>query len=303
MSTFWSLWVMFLVVFNAGVTLFLFLWAQKVEIPVQADGTTGHVWAHGVLREGVRRLPRWWVAASAAFYIWGVGFLLLYPGFGGFKGLLGWTSHEEHGIAVAVNDANFADLKAQFASLAPQHLAANPEALRLGERLFVDNCAACHQRDARGNPRLGAPDLVDADWIWGDDDASISASILEGRQGLMPPLGSSLTPDKMTDVANFVLSLSGAPHDHARAAAGAPEFTVCSACHGATGEGNPLLGAPRLSDAIWTWGNGDLAMIEHTITNGAHGVMPAWKSRLSGDDTRVIIAWLRAQARERLARS
>jgi len=301
MNSFWSLWVMFLVVFNASITLFLFLWAQKVEIPVLEDGTTGHVWAHGVLRESVRRLPRWWVAASAAFYIWGVGFLLLYPGFGGFKGLLGWSSHGEHALQVEVNGANLADLHSQFADLSPEQLSANPVALRLGERLFVDNCAACHERDARGNPRLGAPNLVDADWIWGGDDTSITASILEGRQGLMPPLG-SLGADKVTDIANYVLSLSGAPHDQARAAAGAPEFVVCSACHGTTGEGNPLLGAPRLSDSTWTWGKGDLAMIENTITNGAHGVMPAWNTRLTADDTRVIIAWLRSQTRERPAR-
>ncbi|MGE3666378.1 MAG: c-type cytochrome, partial [Steroidobacteraceae bacterium] len=102
---------------------------------------------------------------------------------------------------------------------------------------------------------------------------------------------------------NYVLSLSGAPHDQARAAAGAAEFVVCSACHGTTGEGNPMLGAPRLADAIWTWGKGDLAMIENTVMNGAHGVMPAWKARLTEHDTRVIIAWLRSQSQERLARS
>ncbi|MFO1428021.1 MAG: c-type cytochrome [Steroidobacteraceae bacterium] len=301
MTMFWSLWVMFLVVLNAGITLFLFMWAQKVEIPVLQDGTTGHVWAHGVLREGVRRLPRWWVAASASFFIWGVGYLLLFPGFGAFKGMLGWTSHQEHAVAVAVNDANVADLYSQFASLTPAALAANEEALHMGERLFIDNCAACHQRDARGNPRLGAPNLVDADWIWGGDDASITASILEGRQGLMPPLG-SLGADKVTAVANYVLSLSGAAHDQAMAASGAQEFVVCAACHGASGEGNPLLGAPRLSDSTWSWGKGDLAMIESTVTNGAQGVMPAWKSRLTQDDARVIIAWLRSQSRDRLAR-
>jgi cytochrome c oxidase cbb3-type subunit 3 len=293
---------MFLVVLNASITLFLFMWAQKVEIPVLEDGTTGHVWAHGVLRESVRRLPRWWVAASAAFFIWGAAYLLLFPGFGSFKGVLGWSSHDEHAVAVAVNDANVADLQAQFAKLSPEQLASNQEALHIGERLFVDNCAACHQRDARGNPQLGAPNLVDTDWIWGGDDASITASILEGRQGLMPPLG-SIGADKVAAVANYVLSLSGAAHDQAKASAGAQEFVVCSACHGATGEGNPLLGAPRLSDSIWTWGKGDLAMIEKTVTNGTQGVMPAWKSRLTQDDARVIIAWLRSQSRDRLARS
>ena len=301
MSTFWSLWVMFLVVLNGSITLFLFMWAQKVEIPVLEDGTTGHVWAHGVLRESVRRLPGWWTVASAAFFIWMCGYLLMFPGFGGFQGLRGWSSHQELALDVARNDANIADLQAQFASLTPAQLAANPEAQQIGERLFIDNCAACHQRDARGNPRLGAPNLVDADWIWGGDDASIATSILEGRQGVMPALG-SIDAGKVTDVANYVLSLSGAPHDGARAAAGAAEFVVCSACHGANGEGNPMLGAPRLADSTWTWGKGDLAMIEKTVTDGAHGVMPAWKARLTESDTRAIIAWLRSQSQERLAR-
>lgn len=300
MNTFWSLWVMFLVLLNGGITLFLFMWAQKVEIPVLEDGTTGHVWAHGVLREGVRKLPGWWTLASAAFFVWGVAYLFLYPGFGSFRGLLGWSSHGEHALAVAVNDANIAELTTRFANLEPGQLAQDPEALQIGERLFVDNCAACHQRNARGNPKLGAPNLVDADWTWGGDDASITVSILEGRQGIMPPLG-TLGADNVTNLAHYALSLSGAAHDQARAAAGQPEFALCSACHGPTGEGNPLMGAPNLADSIWTWG-GDLAAIEHTITNGAHGVMPAWKSRLTGDDTRVIIAWLRSQTRERAAR-
>lgn len=300
MSTFWSMWVMFLVLLNAGITAFLFVWAQKVDIPVQEDGTTGHVWAHGVLREGVRRLPRIWVAASASFFIWGVGYLLLFPGFGGFKGLLGWTSHGQHALAVAVNDANIAETTARFVQLTPEQLSQDPEARHIGERLFVDNCAACHQRNAHGNPLLGAPNLVDADWTWGGDDASITQSILEGRQGIMPPLGDALGVDKVTDVANFVLSLSGAPHDAAKAAAGAPEFAVCAACHGPAGEGNPALGAPKLADSIWTWGGG-LAAVEQRINDGTHGVMPAWKSRLGADDARVIIAWLRSQARDRIA--
>src|SRR5690606_31875736 len=102
--------------------------------------------------------------------------------------------------------------------------------------------------------------------------------------------------DTVTDLAHYVLSLSGAPHDPARAAAGEPQFALCSACHGPTGEGNPVLGAPSLVDSSWTWGKGDLAMIEHVITDGVSGVMPAWKGRLGIDETRVIIAWLRSQA-------
>lgn len=301
MNTFWSLWVMALVVFNIGITLFLFSWARKVEIPTLEDGTTGHVWAHGALRESVRKLPGWWVVASAGMFVFAFVYLLLFPGFGAWKGLLGWTQHEQHATAVALNEANVAELKARFAGLSPEQLAANPLAQQIGERLFIDNCAACHQRDARGNRLLGAPNLVDNDWSWGGDDASITTSILEGRQGLMPPLG-TLGADTVTNLAHYVLSLSGASHDAARATAGEPEFALCSACHGADGKGNPIMGAPNLADAIWTWSKGDLAAVEHTITGGLHGVMPAWKARLDTDDTRVIIAWLRSQSGDRLAR-
>lgn len=293
MSAFWSLWVMSLVVFNIGITLFLFYWAQKVTIPTLEDGTTGHVWAHGVLRESVRRLPGWWVAASTAIFAVAIIYLVLFPGFGAWKGLLGWTQYEKHATEVAQNEANVTELEGRFAQLSPEQLAANPLAQRIGERLFIDNCAGCHQRNARGNPLLGAPSLVDADWTWGGDDASIATSILEGRQGLMPPLG-TLGAENVTNLAHHVLSLSGAAHDAARAKAGEPEFALCAACHGSDGKGSPLLGGPNLTDSTWTWGGGDLAAIERAIIEGRHGVMPAWKARLDHDDTRVIIAWLRS---------
>ncbi|MGP1664890.1 MAG: cbb3-type cytochrome c oxidase N-terminal domain-containing protein, partial [Rhodanobacter sp.] len=95
MSTGWSLWVMFLVSLNMGITFLLFLWAPRVKIPTLPDDTTGHVWAHGTIREGLRKLPLWWVLFSATMFISGWTYLYLYPGFGNHKGSLGWTSHQE----------------------------------------------------------------------------------------------------------------------------------------------------------------------------------------------------------------
>ncbi|MBX5461504.1 MAG: cytochrome-c oxidase, cbb3-type subunit III [Steroidobacteraceae bacterium] len=295
MSTFWSLWVMTLIVLNLGITLFLFVWAQKVDVPTQPDSTTGHVWAHGALREGVRKLPRWWVFLSACLFVWGASYLALYPGFGGAAGLLRWTSRAELERATAANDAKLSKLLHSFSDATPEQLAANPAARRYGERLFVDNCSACHQRDARGNPRLGAPNLVDGDWLYGGDTASITTSIMEGRQGVMPPLGAALDPTTLTNVVQYVLSLSGAPHDAAKAAAGQPSFALCAACHGIDGKGNPQLGAPNLTDSTWLYG-GDAASIEYTIRNGRSGTMPAWKARLKPTEVRAIIAWLRSQS-------
>jgi cytochrome c oxidase cbb3-type subunit III len=295
MSTFWSLWIMFLIVLNLGITFFLFLWAQKVDVPTQPDSTTGHVWAHGVLREGVRKLPRWWVFLSASAFLWGFSYLTLYPGFGRSAGLLGWTSHGELARATAANDAKLSELVQSFGDATPERLAANPAARRYGERLFVDNCAACHQRDARGNSTLGAPNLVDGDWLYGGDTASITTSIMEGRHGVMPPLGAAFDAATLTNVVQYVLSLSGAPHDATKAAAGQPSFALCAACHGVDGKGNPQLGAPNLTDSTWLYG-GDAATIEYTIRNGRSGTMPAWKSRLGPNDARTIIAWLRSQS-------
>ena len=160
MSGFWSAWVIALVVANLGVTLFLFLWGPRVEIPTQADGTTGHVWAHGALREGVHRLPAWWIAVSAAMFVACFAYLALYPGFGAYKGALGWTSSGEEAHDAAQNRERLeAAVLARVHGAAVDRLAGDPGALRVGERLFVNNCAACHGPDGRGNPGAGYPAL------------------------------------------------------------------------------------------------------------------------------------------------
>lgn len=296
MSPFWSAWIMFLVVLNLGITLFLFIWGQRVKIPVQPDGTSGHVWAHGVLREGVRKLPRWWVFLSASMFAWGFAYLVLYPGFGNSKGVLGWTAHGELADDIAATNSRIGEHKQYYTSVPARELAANPSAVRIGQRMFIDNCAACHGREARGNALLGAPSLVDADWLYGGDDEALRTSILEGRRGSMPPLGEALGDDGVNRVANYVLGLSGLPHDKAAAHAGKDAFAVCSACHGVDGKGNQALGAPNLTDAVWLYGS-DLETIRQTIRHGRSGVMPAWKTRLDEAEVHVIMAWLHSQAR------
>ncbi len=218
MSSGWSLWVMFLVVLNMGITLFLFLWGPSAKIPTLPDGTSGHVWAHGVLREGVRRLPRWWLLFSASMFVSAFAYLYLFPGFGNHKGALGWTAHGELARAVAANDARLAPLMERFKLYPVEQLANDPDAQQMGKVLFEDNCAACHQRSATGNIALGAPNLTDADWLYGGSGDDITHSIHDGRTGVMPPWA-SLGEDNVKNLAQYVLSLSGAPHDAARAAA------------------------------------------------------------------------------------
>jgi len=290
MSTGWSFWVMFLVVLNMGITFFLYLWGPRAKIPTLPDGTSGHVWAHGVLREGVRPLPLWWVLLSGAMFVAGFIYLALFPGFGNFKGVLGWTSHAELANAVAANDAMRAPLVERFKLYPVEQLANDPAALQMGKVLFEDNCAACHQRSAKGNMTLGAPDLSDNDWLYGGSGSDITTSIHDGRSGVMPPWA-SLGADNVKNLAQYVLSLSGSPHDAAKAAAGQPLFATCAACHGADGKGNQALGAPNLTDHIWLHG-GTVADIEKTIGEGRQGHMPAWSPRLSDDQIRVLAAYV-----------
>jgi len=290
MSTGWSWWVMSLIVLNFSVTLFLFLWGPRAKIPTLPDGTSGHVWAHGTLREGVRKLPRWWLLLSAGMFAAGFTYLVLYPGFGNHKGTLGWTSHAELVRDVAVNDAKLDALTRRFDMYTVEQLADDPEAQQLGRRLFEDNCAACHGRAGKGNQLVGAPNLTDHDWLYGGDGKAITASIQGGRQGVMPPWA-SLGADNVKNLAQYVLSLSGSPHDAARAAAAKPLFATCAACHGADGKGNQAIGAPNLTDRIWLHG-GSVADIEKTIGGGRQGHMPAWSPRLTDDQIHVLAAWV-----------
>lgn len=290
MSTFWSVWVMFLVVFNMGITLFLFIWGSRVRIPTLTDGTTGHVWAHGTIREGVKRLPLWWVLTSAAMFIGGIGYLILYPGFGANQGMLGWTSHGELARDVAINEAKLGQSMQRFKLYSVDELSSDPVALHVGKRLFEDDCAACHQRSGKGNVPVGAPDLTDGVWLYGGDGEAILSSIEDGRSGVMPPWA-SLGEQNVKNLAQYVLSLSGREHDAAAAEAAKPMFATCAACHGADGTGNHALGAPNLADDVWLHG-GTVAEIEKSIRDGQQGHMPAWSSRLSDERIRAVAAYV-----------
>ncbi|HHX82914.1 MAG TPA: c-type cytochrome, partial [Pseudomonadaceae bacterium] len=168
-------------------------------------------------------------------------------------------------------------------------------ATSMGERMYVDNCSVCHGREAQGNQVLGTPNLVDADTLFGNDEAALMHSILNGRISIMPPLGAALSDTDVTAVAHYVRSLSELQHEAALATTGQTVFTTfCTACHGLAGTGNPLFGAPNLTDDIWLLDN-SVASIENSVRNGRSGQMPGWNARLGEGNARLIGAWLYAQ--------
>lgn len=292
MSTGWSLWVLILMAVNLGITLFLFFWSNRVNIPVEKDGTSGHQWAHGVLREGVRPLPRWWFWVSLGTFIFAAFYFYQYPAVDLYEGQQQWTSDKALQEASENNALLLNPLMARAQTLEITELANDVQAIRVGQRLFIDNCAACHGNDALGIQTIGAPNLLDAATLYGNDVESLLSSIQNGRQGFMPNW-ERFGYGKIKNMAHYVRSLSGESHDTEAARVSATHFAKdCAACHGLQGEGNTLLGAPNLTDKDSLYGSSLENLIE-TITLGRSGVMPAWKERLSESEIRLITAWIK----------
>ncbi len=55
-----------------------------------------------------------------------------------------------------------------------------------GQTQYNQFCIACHGVDGSGNAVLGAPSLVDDEWLYGDSREALTHSIAVGRGGVMP---------------------------------------------------------------------------------------------------------------------
>ncbi|MDP1693540.1 MAG: cytochrome-c oxidase, cbb3-type subunit III [Burkholderiaceae bacterium] len=290
-SSGWSIFVAAATVVSLMACLVLLFAAARRRAPSGAvdDNTTGHVWDED-LREMNNPLPRWWMILFVITVLFAFAYLALYPGLGSHDGSLNWSSRSQYETEQARASATMAPLYARFASMDETALARDTQAMGIGERLFINNCATCHGSDARGSK--GFPNLTDNDWLWGGSFATIQQTIAEGRNGVMPPMAAALgNSDDVRNVAHYVLSLSGSPHDSAAAQLGKPKFAVCAACHGADGKGNPALGAANLTDKVWLHGWGEQAVVA-MVNGGKNNVMPAHAARFSAEQIRVLAAYV-----------
>ena len=291
MTSGWGIYVALLVLINVVGALWLLFATAKRRQPDEED-TTGHVWDED-LTEYNNALPRWWLGLFLITVVFAAGYLFLYPGFGAVAGTLGWTSARELKTDLDENNRKFEAVVAPFRDATIEDLEHNSKALAIGHNVFVNNCAVCHGSDARG--AKGYPNLTDDDWLYGGSPDQVLTTILNGRGGVMPPMGAALGEQGVNEVANYVLSLSGGKADATLAEAGKVRFVICAACHGPDGKGNIALGAPNLTDNIWLYG-GSLDDIKTTITNGRNGKMPAWGDVLGKDRARLVEAWVLSQS-------
>jgi cytochrome c oxidase cbb3-type subunit 3 len=287
-SSGWSVYVAALTIVGLVACIALLLIAARRRVMAD-DNTTGHVWDED-LRELNNPLPRWWMGLFVITVLFSAAYLFLYPGLGSAKGSLGWSSVGQHEAEVAKAQANAAPIFAAFAGKSVEDLAKDPKAMGVGERLFANNCATCHGADARGS--TGFPNLTDGDWLWGGTPERIIETITQGRQGVMPPMAAAVgSAEDVRAVANYVLSLSGSPHNSVLAATGKGKFAACAACHGEDGKGNQALGAPNLTDGVWLHGWGEERIVAQ-ITNGKTNVMPAHGSRFTPEQIKVLAAYV-----------
>ena len=294
-SGFWNIYIVVLTLIGI-VGCGVLLWSQsryKVVLKAgatEATQTTGHMWDED-LTELNTPMPRWWMWLFYITIVFSLAYLVLYPGLGNFAGTLGWESSGAYQEELKQADADYGPLFAKYQQQDLKAVAADPQARAMGERLFLTYCAQCHGSDARGSK--GFPNLTDHDWLYGGEPDVIKTTILNGRNGMMPPMGAAVGSEKdVENVAQYVLSLSGATSDPIKSVLGRNKFVAnCAACHGADGKGNPMLGAPNLSDRVWLYG-GSADTIMETIRRGRSNAMPAFKDFLGEGKAHVLAAYV-----------
>lgn len=288
LTTFWHWFVVIPVLLGLLGCAWL-VWANSRGPKDQTTETVGHVWDED-LQEYNNPLPRWWLNLFYITLIFAVIYLVLYPGLGNYKGLLGWTQFNKYESELAKADDAYGPLFKGFSSKEIPELALDAEAMSSGARLFATYCTTCHGSDARG--AKGFPNLTDQDWLYGGEPAQIKTSILDGRAGIMPAWQAALGDDGVMQTTAYVRSLAGEAHDEALAVNGKVFYTqMCAGCHGPSGDGTPALGAPRLNDGIWLYGNSP-SDLQHTIADGRKGRMPPHQEFLGQDKVHLLAAYV-----------
>jgi len=291
MSTGWSIFVAVVSILNILACWWLIRWTMKPRAGEAAEGeVTGHTWEDGKLAEYNNPLPRWWLYMFYITIVFGVIYLVLYPGLGNFKGVLNWTAENQYESEMAAAEERFGPIFEAYASKDMAELAKDPEAMQVGQRLFSTYCSQCHGSDAKGAP--GFPNLADNEWQYGGDPQAIKTSIVQGRNGMMPPMGQAVGDEQAVDnVVAYVMSLSGMISAE-EGAAGKEKFDlVCAACHMPDGSGNPALGAPNLTNDSWLYG-GSRGAIKQAIMEGRQGQMPAHEEFLGNAKIHVLAAYV-----------
>jgi len=291
MTTFWSAYIFAL----TGITIFglvaLIHLTRKMPGSSDPEETTGHVFDG--IEEYNKPMPKWWLNMFWFTIVFGIGYIIYYP-VGNWKGIGNWTSEKQLADETAKHNSKYGEIFERFADIPVEELKNNKQAVRMGQQVFLNNCALCHGQTAQGY--YGFPNLADDDWLYGHSGTDIKMSIANGRRGQMPAWKDTLGTQGVSAVTEYVLKLSDNEHDSDQAAQGQVIYSqMCIACHGAEGKGLAALGAPNLTDNIWLYdiAGQDLRRdIITTLNNGRAGNMPAWNSILGEQKVHLLAGYI-----------
>jgi cytochrome c oxidase cbb3-type subunit 3 len=290
-SSGWSSYIALVSLVGIVWCVWLLFSQRKAKVVHTADGAvadTGHVW-DGDLRELNNPLPRWWMWMFLLSCVFGLVYLVLFPGLGSFPGVLGYSTDGSLMKSMTTANEELKPVYAKYVTMDIEQVAADPKAREMGQRLFLNSCAQCHGSDAGG--AKGFPNLTDGDWLYGGSPENIKTTLINGRAGVMPPFP-QLDSKQIVDVANYVRSLSSLPADDLKAARGADVYkSNCAACHGPEGKGNIALGAPNLTDKVWLYGGSEATIVE-TVTKGRMAMMPSQDKVLSPEKIHLLTAYV-----------
>lgn len=287
-SNFWP-WYIGIASILSLLACFVFLIAVTRGKRPGEEQTTGHVWDED-LRELNNPLPGWWRWLFHGTIAFAAVYLVLFPGLGFWNGTRSWSQEDQYRAEVASADAAYGPIYARYESMDVETLAQDPEARKIGKRLFLNYCTACHGSDAGGAP--GYPNLRDEEWKWGGTPEAIEATIVGGRAGNMAAWEPAVGKEGVAELVQYVLNFTGRATRPELVAAGQQKFEMlCFSCHRLSGKGNPAVGAPDLTNDIWQYGGSEQA-ITRTISGGRKGMMPPHGEFLGPAKVRLLTAYV-----------
>jgi len=217
------------------------------------------------------------------------------------------------GAALAgIRHAQRQRLESRLLASFPNAVLSDPALVRfaVGEArpLFAAHCAVCHGENMRGNTAIGAPNLTDSIWLYGNGTVyDIERTILYGvRSGLskthnvtdMPGYGlrGRLSPGQIDSLVEYLRKMNGRPHQAEAAEEGRALYyglANCGDCHGSDARGDSDYGAPDLTVDVWNSG-GDPRSLYRSIYFGRHRTMPAWIGKLPLEQIRALAIYIYA---------
>jgi cytochrome c oxidase cbb3-type subunit 3 len=288
MSNAWSWYLIIGTVVTLAACFWLVAWTNRQRASDEEIAEAeSHVWDENI-RELNNPLPMWWLWLFIITVVWGLGYLVYYPGMGNYDGLGDWSQEQQWADEVDAAEARYGPIFAQFGSMEVTELVGNTDALSIGASLYQNYCSQCHGSTAQG--ARGFPNLVDDEWLYGGSPAQIEHSIVLGRNGVMPALSTVFGSDEAID--EMVRYVQAMPEGmDTSSPAHSRYMQLCIACHGPTGAGMQALGAPSLIDDVWLYGSSPTE-IRKSIVEGRAGAMPAHGELIGTDRARILTAYV-----------